>query len=50
MSKIKTVDFLLELGCEEIPARFLKGLSESIKQGLLDIKSLLTEMKSLINF
>ena len=36
MSKIKTVDFLLELGCEEIPARFLKGLSESIKQGLLD--------------
>jgi len=33
--KIKTVDFLLELGCEEIPARFLKGLSDSIKQAFL---------------
>ena len=31
----KTVDFLFELGCEEIPARFLGALSDAIKTDLL---------------
>mgnify|MGYP001229005679 CR=1 FL=1 len=35
-SSHQTVDFLLELGCEEIPARFLLGLSETLKVDLLN--------------